>query len=120
MTPTELTVKEAIEQGYTHFGYDTGDFQHLSRLEDVSKEDFDGHFDIVLADKEAYYITTTADRIMSAVSDDICCQDDYKDDTGTVEDALKEMDGWGDFADKINAKLKEHPYWHLTKIKLLP
>lgn len=124
MTPTQLTVKEAIEQGYTHYGFDNGDFQHLSQLEDATPEDFQPSEwrggDAVLANKEPYYMSISGDSIRDVVTDQICDSDEYKDDSGTVEDALKEMDVWQDFAAKINDKLKEHPYWYLTEIKLVP
>ena len=65
ISPEQLTVKEALEQGYTHYGSNTGDFQHLSRLEDITAEDFESNEwrggDIVLADKEPYYLNTSAE-----------------------------------------------------------
>lgn len=123
----QLTVKEALEQGYTHWGYDNRDFQHLSRLEGLMEGDFkDGpafelYGYIVLAQKEPYYLSISSDTVQEIISDHIMSQDNYcDDDFNTVPDALKEVEGWDEFAVKINAKLKEHPYWYLTQIKLIP
>lgn len=120
----QLTVKEAIEQGYTHYGYDNGGFQHLSTLEDISPADLEesewrgGH--PVLAQKEPFFMSISADDVRDNVTDHICDQEEYMDDSGTIEDALKEMDIWEGFAAKINDTLKKHPYWYLTEIKLIP
>lgn len=122
--PQQLTVKEAIEQGYTHFGFSTGDFQHLSTIEDAEAGDFlpneyrGGH--AVLAEKQPYYLNIDGDAIRDTLTDQICDSDTYMDDAGTIEDALKEMEGWNEFAAKINDTLKKHPYWILTDIKLIP
>lgn len=124
--PQQLTVKEAIEQGYTHWGYDSGEFQRLGRLEDFSNSDFKdainyGYGDCVLAEKQPWYLNISAGDMRDMISDHVMAQDNYKDDDyNIIPDALKEVEGWDAFAAKINAKLREHPYWNLTHIKLLP
>lgn len=122
----KMTVSQALAEGYTHWGYDNGEFQHLSLLEDITDDDFKAGpaFErcgyIVLAQKEPYHLSITGKGICDIITDDICSQDNYKDDSGTIEDALHEMPEWNAFAEKINAVLKQHPYWYLTEIQLVP
>jgi hypothetical protein len=124
----QLTVKEAIEQGYTNWGHDSkdGGFQRLGEVKDFTNSDFKdavnyGYGDPVLAQKEPYYMSIDAEQLQELVADQIMSRDDFKDDDlNTIPDALKEIDGWEEFAAKINDKMKELPYWYLTEIKLLP
>lgn len=118
-----LTVKEAIEQGYTHWGMQIDDFQHLYKLEKISQADFDDanpKYPIVLAEKEPHYMGMSAESLMEVVIDQIMSSEEFGDDTDTVPDALSEMKGWDEFADRINEVLKGHPYWYLTQIRLIP
>lgn len=117
----QLTVKEALEQGYTHFGRSGEDFQHLMQLEsvDVNGIDDDG-YNYVLANPKAHHLSIDADSIWDMVQDSIMGSSEFSDDTDSIPDALKTEVPWEEYAKKINSVLQGHPYWYLTDIKLVP
>lgn len=117
----QLTVKQAIEQGYTHFGRAGEDFQHLCQLDSVDVNGIgDDIYEYVLADSKAHHLSIDGDSIWDMVQDSVMASSDFSDDTDAIPDALKEGVPWSEYADKINAVLQNHPYWYLTKIKLVP
>lgn len=121
--PQQLNVKEAIEQGYTHYGAQIDDFQHLFKLEEINHADFDEadpRHPLVLAEKTPHFFGVSKESLVEMISDDIINSDDYADDTNAIPDDLAEQPFWDEFADKINSVLKSHPYWFLTQIKLIP
>jgi hypothetical protein len=123
-TPKELTVKEAIEQGYTHWGYDNGEYQSVQRLEDVTVEDFEPNEwrggDPVLADKEPTYVQVeTADLYTDLISNLRDSENCFGDDTDEIDDLVKGAVDWEGIAVKINDALKTRPYYPMTEIKLV-
>lgn len=116
MNPSQLTVKEAIEQGYTHYGYDNGDFQSLSRLDDITPEDFEYNEwrggDPVLAEIEPTYVQVeTADLYTDLISDLRDSENCFGDDTDEIDNIVKNAVDWDDIAAKINVALKTRPYY---------
>lgn len=118
-TSDSLTVKEAIEQGYTRYGYGKEDSIRLFKLEETHGISFD-EGDIFLAEKEPSFLSASADFIKDSVITDLFSNSDYDDADDAIGDDLENMEGWQELSDKINAVLKQHPYWYITKIKLVP
>jgi hypothetical protein len=122
----QLTVKEAILQGYVHWGYDNGEYQSVQRLEDITTDDFKPNEwiggDPVLADKEPTYVQVaeTADLYNDLISNLRDSENCFGDDTDEIDELVKNAVDWEDIGAKINAALKTRPYYAMTQIKLLP
>ena len=119
-----LTLKEALEQGYTHYcyGHPSNGYQSLQDLSDITESDIKDH-DIYLADKETFSPDgIDNESLKDMIADHISSQhyDDTGDDTDTVYDAIKELD-FSDVVKRIENKLSElnHYRW-ITEIKLVP
>jgi len=117
----KLTIKEALEQGYTKAGTDASGWQHLHEIEDLSAVDFDGRTKYFLADKEAQYHLRESKGVAELVADRI--SDDYADETGCddVNDILEQIKAidFSAVTQKINYVMTSYPYWTLTKIELV-
>jgi hypothetical protein len=123
--PKSLTVKEALKKGYAHWGYDNGEYQSVSRLEDITPEDFKPSEWIggvpVLADKEPIYVQVeTPDLYNDIISNLRDSENCFGDDTDEIDDLVKGAVDWEDISAKINAALKTRPYYPMTQIKLKP
>ena len=118
----KLTLKEALEQGYTKCGTDASGWQHLYELSDLSSADFEGNTKYFLADKEAQYHLRNTNDLSEMIADRI--SDDYADETGCddVNDILEEIKkiDFSSVCRRINNVMTRHPYWMLTKIQLVP
>lgn len=115
----QLTIPQALEQGYRYYGYEALEWQPLSPLEDCltwSPEALK-FGTLRLFDKEPIYRSVDENGLRDMVTDAVM-DNSSADDTEAVPDALKAEVPWKEFADKINAVLKEHPYYRLTDIKL--
>jgi hypothetical protein len=117
-TPKELTVKEAIEQGYTRFcrEYDERCF-HLTDIGDMP--DFASHV-WTLVDKEPTYLTVSPEEIYDDLVENFAINRDADDDDGRIGDAIVEAVNWDEIAAKITENLKKCPIYYPTKIKLIP
>lgn len=118
----KLTLKEAIDQGYTKVGTDASGWQHLYDIEDLTAIDFEGNKKYFLAEKEAQYHLRETKDLAEMIADRI--SDDYADETGCddVNDILEEIKAI-DFSavnQKINYVMTHYPSWRLTKIQLVP
>ena len=121
---SKLTVLEALEQGYTHCGWNDKDWQVLHKLEDMNQEDFNDEFEsgeLVLAAKDPKTTTITKEQIGETLAElmlDLHSQQ-CADDTDEVYDLVKELN-FEQAAEMINKKLESKKYWDLTDIKLVP
>lgn len=118
----KLTIKEAIEHGFTKCGTDSSGWQHLYNIDDLSPVDFEGKTKYFLADKEAQYHMRQTKDLAEMIADRI--SDDYADETGCddvsgIFDQIKEID-FSSVNQKINYVMTQYPYWNLTKIQLVP
>lgn len=118
----KLTIKEALEQGYTKVGTDASGWQSLYELSELSSVDFEGNTKYFLADKEAQYHLRNSKDLAEMVADRI--SDDFADETGRddvndIFEAIKTID-FTSVCQKINYVMTSHPYWALTKIQLIP
>jgi len=119
----KLTIKEALEQGYTMYGVANKEWQHANEInDDVFKEVHrDDWGDIVLFEQNSscpsidkkYMAEMLADHISDNDSQE-CARDD-----DSVYKTVKEID-YTDIVAKINKELEQHKYWMLTTIKLIP
>lgn len=120
--PEQLTVKEALEQGYTHFGYSDEGYQAMLDLVDFRPEEAEGK--ACLFDKEFTTLNVKAewlrDELLDRISDK--WDEDTNDDTREVEYMLKEIpvSSFEQLASEINEALSAKHYYKLTKIKLVP
>jgi len=118
----QLTIKQAIDEGYTKYGFASRDWQTTQDLHDdifdeVEPEDWD---DIVLFEKESTTPSISAKEIAELLSDYIgdndseeCMREDEQ-----IYDAVKAID-FTDISEKINKAMESHKYWMLTDIKLV-
>ncbi len=116
----ELTVKEALEQGYEYYVYDSDGWQSLKDISDMDMNwDRD---DISLVNKDpshpfgldAKYIAETLAEIISI---------NYSDESGfdgdDVYDAIKDLD-LSETENKINESLSKINHYRSSGIKLIP
>jgi V8-like Glu-specific endopeptidase len=119
----QLTVKEALEQGYTKFGFDGREWQSALDLQtDIDADTFSGQSGKpLLFHKEEYHPGIDAESIKDLLADHIACNhyDETGDDTDNVEDAVRELD-FESVAEMINEKLLSTTYYKLTDIELIP
>lgn len=116
----QLTVKEALEQGYKYCGFAGKEWQMLISIEDLTEEDFNEDT-YVLAGKEALSYVTSVESIADLIADSI--SDNEADESGRDDDevykGLKGLDYTG-VVEMINKELKKHGYRTFTYIKLIP
>lgn len=120
----KLTVKEALEQGFTKCGYEAQEWQSLWDVIDFSNsQEFDEHYNrkMVLFSKDAYHPSIDADTIKDLLAEHIACNhaDESGDDTDNVEDSVRDLD-FESTAKMINDRLQSVDYWKATNIQLVP
>ncbi len=118
---TELTVKEALEQGYTKYCFGSDGFQSLKDIIHVEKEHLERE-DIRLINKESYHpLGISSKDIAELLAENLECNhsDDSGDDTNQVYDAIIELD-FTEAENKITEALSKLNYYRATKIKLIP
>ncbi|NRB81994.1 MAG: hypothetical protein HRU38_25635 [Saccharospirillaceae bacterium] len=118
----QLTVKEAIKQGYKYYGFGNKEWQTAEELDDgvfaeVDEDDWD---DLVLFEKNASQPTIDSRTIANMLADYIADQDsnDCGRDDDCVYKTVEEMD-FKKVAENINKELEQHKYWMITDIKLV-
>ena len=118
----QLTVKEAIEQGYTKYGFESKEWQHLEDLhndifEEIDEDDFD---DLVLVEKVGQAPIFSVKEMSEILSERIGENDNEQcaRDSDEVYTTVAAID-YTDIVNKINKELEQHRYWMLTKIKLV-
>ncbi len=118
----ELTIKEAIEQGYTKYGFEDQDDQFTNDLHDDVFEEYDEeyHGGMVLFEKETvtpkigkdYLSDTLPEPIFEYEFEELIGLDDL------ILDEIKAID-YTEITEKINKVLGKHKYWILTDIHLV-
>ena len=117
----QLTVKEALEQGYVHYVYNTDGYQSLKFISDVDDINFDRD-DVFVVGKEpqtpaGINSKDLAEMIAEHLQEQF--ESETSDDTNSVYDAIKELD-FTDMENKIAEALSGVYYYSATKIKLVP
>ena len=124
MKTQTLTLKEAIEQGYTHccYGHPSNGYQSLDDLSNITEQDVI-ESEIYLAGKHTFKPAgLTNEELKELIAEHIWVnhEDRTGDDTDTIYDAIKEID-FQDVSDRIEEVLKNHnTFRYITEIKLIP
>ncbi len=121
-----LTVKEALEQGYESYFYNSDGWQAMKYISDIEKDptliDW-SRDDIFLVEKEPRQaISLSEGELKDLIIDQLECQ--YMDvtgddDTNTISDAFSGFD-FKPFEEQVNKILEGITTYHTTEIKLIP
>ena len=116
---SQLTIKQAIYQGYTHCGNASKEWQSLQKISDIKEIDFK-YQDFVLASKKPVTFIFNEMQIKELLVDVI--SDLEADETGRDDDnlyeALKSLD-CSDLSKQVVAILNNNKTWQITDIKLI-
>lgn len=119
----QLTLAQAIERGYTYYGFKDSGYQNLLPIDDISDispDDFPE--DALLFGVNPYYTPKiTPEEASDLVADFVAerTAEATGDDTMIVHDTIKKLD-FSAFADVVNLSLADRKYYTLTDIKLIP
>lgn len=118
MTLQELTKKQAIEAGYTYFGFANKEWQTCLQLDDLTDDQYDK--DLRLFDKESITPRITEKQIKETIADQMQSDwyDDSGDDTEDVFNAISSVD-FSEIVKSINEAVSKIKCYRLTKIKLI-
>jgi hypothetical protein len=115
-----LTVKQALEQGYTHYVFNSDGFQSLKDIVHISDEDFNRD-DIRVVEKESYHPYGISSKdIAELLADHLESNngENTGDDTSQVYDTIMELD-FTEAENKITEALSAINYYRASKIKLI-
>lgn len=116
-----LTLRQATDQGYTHYGYGDVGWQHAQEIhDDLFKDEAEhNHDNLYLFSKKSNTPSITAKVIAELLSDHIGDEDgrECMRDDDVVYKTVQKID-FTETANKINQELEQHRYWMLTDIKL--
>lgn len=115
----KLTVKEALEQGYTYYGYKDLDEQSIKKLDRPYGIDFEKGV-AVLAEKGSSTYSIAGGTIRELVSDHILAQDEFSDEDAELCDLADKATLYDALADEINSLMSTKKFWFLTDIELIP
>jgi hypothetical protein len=117
----QLTVAEAIEQGYTHFGFEGRDYQHLNPIEDFDTSSGEPEECLLFGKEPIYVPSVTAEQIAELIGDQVQCEvdDNTADDSNDACDIVMALD-FEPVAKMINDALAHKKYYSLIRIKLVP
>lgn len=124
MKTEQLTVKEALEQGYTKCGYAGTEWQSALDITELDESDFvkeDWRGELVLMSKQSSHPTFSVDQIKELLAETISERhsDETGDDTDNVYDTIMALD-FTATADMIEKALSGCPFWWVTDIRLVP
>jgi len=118
----QLTVKEALEQGYVYYVYSDDGYQKLKDITDVNNIDFDRA--VRLVDKNPYHPAgIDKESLMDMIAEHIYLNHESEsgDDTDSVYDAIKAIDfDFTDVINKIHTALSNLNYYKAVNIRLVP
>lgn len=118
----QLTLNQALEQGYTHFGYSDDGYQPMNDLTDFDAEQATGKE--CLFSKEFRSPSVDAESLRELIADDTenNWDADIDDDTSDVLHIINSMPihHFEALAKEINDELSRKHYYSLTDIKLIP
>lgn len=116
----KLTIKEALEQGYTLCGPNKGEWIHLLRISEMSPMDFDKE-KVFIASKDFTTPTMDMKRLREMIADVMESDwgNDTGDDTEQVYRTINKMD-MTHFCNQLNGSLENIKSYTLTDIELVP
>jgi hypothetical protein len=117
-TPKELTVKEAIEQGYIYCSDETGEYN--CRLDKLIPDEGMGLTSLFLAEKEPFFLTVEPSEIYEDLAENFAINAEVNDDDDNIGFLIRTVVDWQAVANVLNIALKAHPFYRPTKIKLIP
>lgn len=118
-----LTLKEALEQGYTHFayGHPSNGFQSIDKLSEIKQKDIE-EGSLYLAGKHTFSPNGISNgELKELIAEHISVdhEDNTGDDTDTIYEAVKEID-FQDVSDRIEEVLSKYNYYrYVTEIRLV-
>lgn len=115
----KLTVKEALEQGYSKCTNVIDHWCHLTDITDLTDVDFENDT-WWLAEKESRCYQISDDCLSDLLSDHIGCNE--HDETGRDDEEVYNAIGSLDYSETtkmINEKLQEFKYYRLSSIELI-
>lgn len=113
----KLTVKQALEIGYTSFIYPADGFQRTLKL---GEDEPDFNKQPTLTEIVAQHPSYDENMIKDIVANELDGQyyDETRDDDSGIYDLIMELD-FSDITDKINEKFKEISYYRQSDVKLI-
>lgn len=117
MEKKQLTVKEALEQGYTHYAAEGAEYN--KRIDKIEPEYF-GDEPVYLVDKDnSYHFTISAKSIEEWVVETLVGeQDEVSDPNGELSGLAAEAN-YQALADDINARMAVKSFSDITDILLV-
>lgn len=112
----QLTLKEAIEQGYSYAMEEDGEGMLIPLAHAFL---FDGETKYTLASKETFPFQIADDVVSDLVGDYLCNQDEVADDDGYLNDLAASVD-YSEITKKLNEAFSVTKYHYPTKIQLIP
>lgn len=114
----QLTVKEALEHGFTHYSSE-GD-EYNKRIDKIQPEYFP-ESPVYLVDKDnSYYFSISAKAIEETILEKLIYeQDEVSDPDSKLAELASEAD-FGKLAEDINARMAAIKFSDLTDIELIP
>jgi hypothetical protein len=115
----KLTIKEALEQGYTLCGADKGEWTPLHKIESMTEFDFQEE-KIMIAEKEYDSPTINANSIRDMIAESMESNwgNDTGDDTEQVYDEVMKLD-FTQCAEMVNKALEGIKSYELSDIELI-
>lgn len=114
----QLTVKEALEQGYTSYGSE----DEFNEIEDIDEDDEFPHGAQLFSPIGSPLISVTNDQIREVISEWCAARiSDYCNEQAAERafNDLMKMD-FSSTVDQINFHFKDKIYYRLTDIELIP
>jgi len=118
METKTLTKQQALEHGYELCGSHKNEWQHLTSVQDLCEDDFNGE-QLFLAEKEGDSPTTNSEDIREMIADMMESNwgNDTGDDTEEVYNTIMKLD-FSVTADMINKALEFKKSYRLTDISV--
>lgn len=115
----QITIKEALEQGYTRCGYEGVDYQNLMDISTLINEDF--HKTILVAKPEAHSVSISSEGVIDYLCD-IYSEESPDDDHFDIELCFKEKKELIEkFVSDMNEVYSQKQWWYLSNsIELIP
>ncbi|MBC9913140.1 hypothetical protein [Chitinophaga varians] len=116
----KLTIKQAIEQGYTHcadYGIFQGDDGRLMRIEEMKENYFDGS-NIVICERELHTFSIDGELLFELLSEYLEGQEEVGDENGELIDIAATVD-FTTITSELNKAFSRKKYYKPTDIQLI-
>ena len=112
-----LTVKQALEQGYTYCVLEDGE----TGLIKIEESIYFSEGDYFLTEKTPHPFQISDKDIEEMVIDLLCNQDEVNDEDGDLADLVSDAKiDFSEVTQKVNDALSAKKYYQSTQIKLIP